>query len=183
MGSIDKKVNGFITDFNRDKMQAIDFLFTRHYRNLCYIADQILNDQTQASDVVAEIFATICTHLETFDNLQAVELYLYNETKKACTGILAAGKQEHGILPVELEDEWMYEKRIEAQVLQSIFREMENLPPVRRTIFKLLFVEGLTSDEAAEKLNLSRQTILNQKTRALHTLRATFSKKRKKFYY
>jgi RNA polymerase sigma factor (sigma-70 family) len=47
------------------------------------------------------------------------------------------------------------------------------LPPQRRIIFKLSFLEGMKNAEIANQLNLSLQTVQNQKAIALKFLRIT----------
>ena len=43
---------------------------------------------------------------------------------------------------------------IRAEVLKSILFEVETLPPVRKQIFKMLFLEDLSTHEIAHKLNI-----------------------------
>jgi RNA polymerase sigma factor (sigma-70 family) len=63
------------------------------------------------------------------------------------------------------------ETDISAEVLAFIYNEVEKLPEKCREIFKLAYLERLPVKEIAIKLNISPQTVANQKTTALKILR------------
>jgi RNA polymerase sigma factor (sigma-70 family) len=48
---------------------------------------------------------------------------------------------------------------------------VEKLPAQRKRIIKSLFFEGMSSDQVAAAMDLSRQTVLNQKARAIAFLK------------
>jgi RNA polymerase sigma factor (sigma-70 family) len=57
-----------------------------------------------------------------------------------------------------------------------ILDEVEQLPQIRKKIFKLIFVEGLTTGEIAEQLGITVDTVRVQKARALNSIRTTILK-------
>ena len=57
------------------------------------------------------------------------------------------------------------------ELLSHIYQEMENLPHKCRTIFKLYFLQQMSSDEIAGSLGISPQTARTQKARAIQLLR------------
>ena len=73
---------------------------------------------------------------------------------------LETGVEEH----VETE-------RVKTILLQDIHKEIEKLPRQRKTILRLYFFEQKNTTEIAEMMQLSPQTVLNHKTKALDSLR------------
>src|SRR6185437_8400552 len=61
--------------------------------------------------------------------------------------------------------------RVRTLLLQDIHKEIERLPKQRKTILRLYFFEQKNTSEIAEIMQLSPQTVLNHKTKALDALR------------
>lgn len=57
------------------------------------------------------------------------------------------------------------------QVREQVRQAVRALPPRRREIFLLVRQHGLTYSEVAETMGISRQTVANQMSAALHALR------------
>jgi RNA polymerase sigma-70 factor (ECF subfamily) len=55
--------------------------------------------------------------------------------------------------------------------MQRIYEEIEKLPKKCRQVFKLAYMDGLGNEEIANLLNITYQTVKNQKVRALKILR------------
>ena len=69
-------------------------------------------------------------------------------------------------LPTSIEDS-LFAKDLEDLINLAI----QNMPEQRRKVFSLSRVEGLTNDEIAEKLGISKRTVENHITTALAMLR------------
>ncbi len=66
---------------------------------------------------------------------------------------------------------------LRAEVLQEIYAEVESLPGRCGQIFKLLFIEGLPTDQIAERFGINVQTVRTQKARAICLIRTALLKK------
>ena len=66
---------------------------------------------------------------------------------------------------------------IETELLTLVSREIEALPEKMRQVLKLLFLEGKSTSEIAAELNLSVQTVRNQKTKAIEIIKNSLLKK------
>lgn len=64
-------------------------------------------------------------------------------------------------------------------IKRKLNRHIKQLPLQCRTIFTMLLVDGKTTKEVAEELNISTQTVLNQKARAIYLIKGMLIKKRK----
>ncbi len=66
---------------------------------------------------------------------------------------------------------------IETFVLKEIHDEIERLPGLCKTVFKLVFFHDMNNSEIAEKLHIPMRTVLYHKKEALGSLRFTVLKK------
>jgi RNA polymerase sigma-70 factor (ECF subfamily) len=55
--------------------------------------------------------------------------------------------------------------------MENIIEEIESLPPMRKAVFKMIFLEEKSTQEVAKALDISPQTVLNHKSHALNYLR------------
>jgi RNA polymerase sigma-70 factor (ECF subfamily) len=62
-------------------------------------------------------------------------------------------------------------ERVKANLLHDMYKEIEKLPKQRRKILRLYFFEQKSTTEIAEQMDLSPQTVLNHKTKAINSLR------------
>jgi len=53
----------------------------------------------------------------------------------------------------------------------EVYREIEALPPVRKKVFKLFYIDGLDSQEIARLLRMTPAAVYNNKLKALKQLR------------
>jgi RNA polymerase sigma factor (sigma-70 family) len=67
--------------------------------------------------------------------------------------------------------------KLKADVYERVFEEVSKLPARMRTVIQAAYSKGLTNKEIAELLDVSEQTIKNQKTDALNRLRIAFEGK------
>jgi RNA polymerase sigma-70 factor (ECF subfamily) len=65
---------------------------------------------------------------------------------------------------------------IMARIIQAIYEEIEQLPKQRKSIFKAIFLHGKRTVTIANELNISQQTVLNQKSAAIRKIKQKLSK-------
>lgn len=56
--------------------------------------------------------------------------------------------------------------------LAMIFTAKDRLPQRLKTLFDLLFVEGITEEQACVRLSMDREAILKEKTALIRSLKA-----------
>ena len=61
-----------------------------------------------------------------------------------------------------------------AELVARLEREIQALPAKCREIVQLAYYQGLSSEEIAERLGISLQTVWNRKTTAMKKLRSAF---------
>lgn len=130
-----------------------------------------------AKDVVQQAFLAVWNKRAEIDPTQSLRAYLFRSGRNAGFNLKRARAREVG-LPEDAaagamavsEDE--LERTEETESLTStLAKAIKQLPPRRREVFELCFVDGLTYSEAASVLDLSPKTIENQMRHALKALR------------
>ncbi len=175
------KYNEMITGFRNGEETATRQLYDMYYRPLCYYAEQLVNEKGEAEDIVVEVFLKLLKKKDDFDNLPNIKSFLYKATRNACFDFLRKNKRKdrynRELSFITEPDELFGEKEmIAAKVLEVIYAEIENLPGQCKQIFKSIFMEGKTTALVAAEMGISTQTVLNQKSKALQTLRLTLYK-------
>ena len=170
------------TEFQKGNPAAFSQIFELHYRSLCYFAATLLNDEEEVEDVVSEVFVRLWEKSSDFDNPASIKGFLYICTKNRCLDRLKQQKREMASkadysysvdMLTDVEDYAL----LETEILTLIYDEVERLPTKARTIFKMIFFEGLQTDEVAQHLGISIKTVRNQKARATQLLQTALYKK------
>ena len=157
--------------------KAMATVFKLHHKGLCYFALQLVKNKNEADDIVAESFLKLWQHRLDFDSFGQIRNFLYLVTRNKCYDHLKHLKRKSAshkeiIHLMEKEEEFIENKMIEAELLQMIMLEIDILPPMRRKIFKMIYVEDLTVFEVAGRLKITADTVRVQKARALAAIRS-----------
>ncbi|MEZ0452808.1 RNA polymerase sigma-70 factor [Sphingobacterium thalpophilum] len=168
--------------FRCGQEKAFTHLFDKYYKSLCYFANPITLDSQQAEDIVSECFFKLWANKENFDTLQNVKAFLYISCRNACINYLRNLKrrntaQELYLSQLELSEENILYQIIEAEVLQALSDEIENLPDKCREVFKMLYIDNMKTDEIAAILGISVKTVRGHKARAIELLKTQLLKK------
>lgn len=177
-----KPIAYWASEFQKGNATAFSQIFDLHYRPLCYFAGTMLDDAGEVEDVVSEVFVKLWQKASDFDTISSIKGFLYVSTKNRCIDRLRSQKRKMASMDdylysldslSELEDYAV----LESEVLSLIYEEIECLPTRARAIFKLIFFEGLKTDEVAHQLGISVKTVRNQKARAVHLLQTALYKR------
>ena len=161
---------------------ALNYIFKRHYKPLCYFAWQLTGNKPEAEDIAGEVFIKLWRRHNDFNSLQNIKAFLYIATRNACFDYLKHVQRKNAsheelLYLAENSEEFIQSRMAKAEVLQAILYEVETLPPVRRQIFKMIYLEDLSTNEIAQQLNITADTVRVQKARALNSLRTQVLKK------
>ena len=169
-------------EFKEGSTDALNRIYLLYFRSLCFFANRIVDNQLEAEDIVAESFIKLWHKYNEFETLTNIKAFLFIATKNSCLNYIKKIEHQTSIheqlqresVPFE-EDTYFAE--IEAEMLQQLYTEIERLPRKCKNIFKLIYLEGLKTDEIAQRLEISNKTVLNQKLRAIQLLRSALFKK------
>lgn len=152
----------------------IEDIFRRYYRPLCLYALHYLHDIDSVEDIVQDCFTELWQRQNTGYTLTDTKSYLYTMVRNRCFHALKTENPvDTNINPAELEyqlaDEEDYEKRsfIEARLWTAI----DALPERCREALLLCKRDGLKYEEIAARQGVSVNTVKNQVSKALRTLK------------
>jgi RNA polymerase sigma-70 factor (ECF subfamily) len=164
-----------------DESAAAD-LYGRFYRGLVYFARQIIDHAGEAEDIAQDSMVKLFRKKDDFDQLSDIKSFLYVSVRNACFNYLKA-RDRHELSHREIRylyaegEESADLEMLKSGVLAEVYQEVSSLPAQCGEVFRLLFIHRLSTAQAAEKLGISPQTVLNQKARAIKLLRYRLSEK------
>jgi RNA polymerase sigma-70 factor (ECF subfamily) len=147
-------------------------LFLRHYRPLCLYALHYLKDADAVEDVVQEVFTAYWQRLG--DSApEHPKSYLYSMVRNRCIDLLRrTGRDPEQVRAedaADVIDENQEESRAELEA--RLWTAVEHLPAKRRELLLMCKRDGMSYEAIAEATKLSVNTVRNQISRALKTLR------------
>lgn len=165
-----------IKGFNNRSEKSLAIIFKDLYPALCFYASRFVDDQGAAEDIAEESFIKIWERRETFVHYKVLRSFLYSTVRNACLNLLKQ-KERHSLhekeifINAELSESSVLENIIRTEVFRDVYLTLETLPPKCRTIISMIFFQGKSVREVAEKLNLSIGTVKTQKARGLKLLK------------
>jgi RNA polymerase sigma-70 factor (ECF subfamily) len=160
-------------------VESFRLLYDKYWKEVYLEALKKLRNRDQAEDISQDIFANLWMKRQEFQiaNLPA---YLHMSVRNR---VLDMFEKEKRYIPFEEllnSDPQTDHDRADGAVLRHEFLSaykalVEELPAQRKKIFRLHYDEGLSTEEIAGELQLSRKTIQNQLGRAVSFLKANLS--------
>ena len=157
---------------------AFEELYRQHAGKLFSLATRILGNQSDAEDLLQEIFLSAHRKLDGFRGDSALSTWLYRLATNHCLDHLRSRAARTSQVTEALDDEpgW-YEPGRRGLAEQSVSkidleRAMARLPEGCRAAFVLHDVEGLEHREVAEALGIAEGTSKSQVHKARLRLRA-----------
>lgn len=159
---------------------SFNALYEKYSAEIYTNALHLLKNHAQAQDVTQEIFVSLWLNREKYriNNLRA---YLHVAARNR---ILRIFEQRKRFVPFEvlisrlggiIGDEPSDYLTAKHEFLQAYKNLLDSLPLRRRKIFDYYFEDGLSTEEIAGRLALSRKTVQNQLGRAVSFLKANLS--------
>lgn len=151
--------------------------YTEYYRSLLFLAKNLVKDDFVAEDIVADVFAKLWEQQPDFSKYKNLRAVLYIAVKNACLNHIRLRNRRSTILgrvfgsSSEVSEEVVLNEITRAEVLRQVYDELQRLPPARRTVMELFFVEGWSKDDIANHLNISPHMVKKHRLSGIHTLR------------
>jgi RNA polymerase sigma-70 factor (ECF subfamily) len=165
-----------MTSFREGNKDAFRLIYDQLVRPLTYFVENIIHSQPDAEDIVANAFYKLYHARTGLRSYEHVKRWMYvivrNEAIDYLRARTRARENQHDIAYLESGVEEQAEtERVKANLLQDIYKEIEKLPRQRKTILTMYFFKQMTTTEIADVMDLSPQTVLNHKTKAIDALR------------
>ena len=135
----------------------------RRYGPLVYRrAFKILGNAAQAEEAAQDIFIRVINGIEKFDNRSQLSTWLFKITTNHCLNVIRDGQRrrelwKEQVIPRE-EARPAPPSTSDILLTQQLLAEAD---PQEATAAVCVFMEGMTGDEAARTMGVSRRTVTN----------------------
>lgn len=163
--------------FQKGEEQAFRQVFDKYYRPVSYFALKILQDDSYAEDIVSDTFRKAWDARAKFATQRHLVNFLYLVTRNDCIShlrslrvaqstdeewIRLAGQETEKGTSLDLE-------RVQTRLMEVIFEKLTVLPGGE--VLRMSYIEGKSTKEIAEELDISENNVYIIKSRSLKTLR------------
>ena len=149
-----------------------------YYTKMYHLARTILYDEEESKDVVQEVFARLLDSKSTL-HTETIEGYLLTSVRHRCFGVLEHRKITEQFAQLYLsQTEEPITSSDDMEQLDDLIQYIEdNLPPIGQNIFRLRFLQGLSYQEVADAVGVSKVTVYNHLSQTLHKINLYFKSK------
>lgn len=154
-----------------------EVLMRRYNQRLFRVTRSILTDDAEAEDVMQDAYVRAYVHLDQFEGRARFSTWL---TRIAVHEAIARSQKRQRLVSVEAEDTMDFkskmpspEEEVHTRTIRSILEAAINkLPPSYRVVLVMRDVEGMSTNETAELLDATEESIRIR----LHRARAMMRK-------
>lgn len=162
---------------------AFKAVYLAHFRPLCFFADTLLQDREAAEDVVQDVLYKVWQHRADFKITGNFRSFLFTSVKNASLNYLRsakrAGTRLHEVEYLMANNQYDMELLATREVLLDLLaRELDALPPQYAAVLKMVYADGLSYDEIADRLAISNASARKLKERGLKQIRTAMSGKK-----
>jgi RNA polymerase sigma factor (sigma-70 family) len=169
--------------FNAGDKKTLQTIYDMYFNHLFYFAYRITQNRAEAEDIAVVTLEVLLRRHTDFATMPNIKAFLFITVRNKCLKYIDATKR-HRTSEKELsilfdeKDDYVLAQMVRSEFLMEVYREIESLPPVRKKVFKLFYIDGLDSQEIARLLRMTPAAVYNNKLKALKQLRCLlFDKK------
>lgn len=156
---------------------AFEILFRFYYPGLTVYARQFFADREQAEEIVQDFFVRFWDKHQLVNPSDSLKSYFFSSIKNSSLNLLKHRKiKEKYIREIKemSEDNLLYDPDlyIASELQEKIKKAVDSLPERCREVFVLSRIKGLSNDEIAIQLDISKRTVETQISKALKILKA-----------
>lgn len=174
--------------FREGDTNAFRLVFDKYYRSISYFASKILRDDSYAEDIVSDTFRKAWDRRGQFATPRHLENFLYLVTRNSCISYLRSDKVIHTTAKEwvrisgdqEPGDSFIDLERVQTRLIEVIFEKLALLPGGE--VLRMAYIEGKSTREIAEALDITENNVYIIKSRSLKTLRGMLTRNEWMFF-
>ncbi|GGC22491.1 DNA-directed RNA polymerase sigma-70 factor [Parapedobacter defluvii] len=175
----DKNEKELLAQIQYGSQLAFRLLFERYHPFVYAFSRRITHSEELAEEIVQDVFLKIWLDRERLNTVDHFPAYLNRIVRNHCFNVLRklASETKHmaeHLVGFEEADHSTVENLDYKDVKRILDEAVESLPAQQKRVYQLCHQEGLKYEEAAERLNLSPQTVHAYMKEALRKIRAHF---------
>ncbi len=165
-----------VKSLRKGDLDAFEQLYNLYNKKLFYFAKGYLKTTEDAEELVQEVFIKIWENRSKLKEYLSFNAFLYTITYNSILKFFRKrGRERRHIEEAALHMNSMSNETVTEVEYNSLIelmdKKVESMPEKRRNIFKLSRQEGLSNQEIATKLHISKKTVENQIYQSLKFLR------------
>ena len=166
-----------ITEFQAGHYIIVKELYEEHYAALLDFASQLIINKEEAHHIVQETFMRLLGMRDRFNTLPDIKAFLYITVRNSCLAYIRAEKEnEPGGDAAWYDQALIAAARFEVaaireDVLHQMHEQVLALPAPEQIVFRLLFYDRLSIQEAAEESGLTMVMVTQRRISAIRLLR------------
>ena len=166
--------NYLLSELQRRKEEAFDFIFRKYYKALCAQANTYVNDLDLAQSLVQDCFIKLWDKRRQATEIDNISSYLSFMVRNKCVDYIRKerrmtnlGEGEQNEVDDQNSDSLLLSREFEEKFVQALTM----LPERCRIAFEYSRFEGLTYPEIATRMNISVKAVEALMSRSLKILR------------
>ena len=174
-------IKELFTSFANGDERAFRTIFEFYKKRVFSIGLKMLKSETEAEEIVQDVFLSIWMAKAILDTINDPEAYLFTITYNTINTHLKKASRNRQFIDKVIEHLTDVQNTTEDTVIaheteKLIDVAIHRLPPQQKTIYQLSRQEGLSYDEIAKRMNISRNTVRNHLAEAMKTIRVFLKK-------
>ena len=168
------KQSFFLQAIASGSKEAFEMMFREYYPKVCGMLSSIVKDDYIVEKIAQDLFLNLWVNKERLGDISSFDDYMYICTRNAAVAQLKAEMKKR---PCEKKDftnlsENTTERDVLMDELYAVVRsEMDKMPPQRKRVFEMSRMEGLSTAQISQQLNISPRTVERHLSLALKSLR------------
>ena len=163
----DQELTGLLREGSKDSFRI---LYNRYGTKINHFARSYLKSEHDAEELVQDVFLKLWDKREVLDSSKNIRAFIYKIAINSIYDFIRRKNIEQAYFDYsngkqDIADSTWHEV-VYNDMLAQINRLIEQMPEQRRKIFQMNKEEGLSNDEIAKTLGLSKRTVENQLYRA-----------------
>lgn len=152
---------------------TFEAIFKEYFKPLSHYSLKMVNDMDSAKEIAHSVFVTLWEKREEISLDISIRSYLFTAVHNKSLNFLRdrAKFYKGDFSEIELMDEQIEDKVVEAETESKIMDAINSLPPRCSEVFKLSRFEGKKYREIAIELGISIKTVEIQMSKALKILK------------
>lgn len=167
-----------VSGIKKNNSEAFGQLYNRYKRIIYYFSLKYLGNPEEAEELVQNVFVNLWQHRKLLDEKKPVKSYIYRSVVNGIYNILKKKAIRRKYVLKELQkpegSSNPYEEIFYRDLDEKINSVISSLPPGQQKIFNLSRSSGLSTEEIAQKLQISTRTVENQIYRVNKILKNKF---------
>jgi len=167
-----------LSDLHKGSHKAFESVFIAYFNKVKFFIKKLIRLEEEAEELTQDLFVRLWTNREAIDPLKPIDALLYTMAKNAAFNYLKHQTIHNQYIEnYELCDtpsnpeEIIYAHEINLLIDMAV----SQMPEQRRRIYEMSRKRGLTNEDIARQLQITKKTVENQLSLALKELRTVIS--------